>query len=240
MNPTLNFRMSSGLFDVMTTGLEVREVAGVPLTRIQQVRLTGANRLLKAILDYVITLAILPGIAPLMIVIALAIKWDSPGSAWHKRRVLGLNGRHFHAYKFRTMFENGDEILAQRPELQAELEQNHKLEDDPRVTHIGRFLRRTSLDELPQLFNVLKREMSLVGPRMISPVEIEKYDQWDMNLLTVQPGITGLWQVSGRSRITYEDRVRLDMYYIRNWSLSLDITLLLRTIPAVLTSRGAY
>jgi lipopolysaccharide/colanic/teichoic acid biosynthesis glycosyltransferase len=111
---------------------------------------------------------------------------------------------------------------------------------DPRVTRMGQFLRRFSLDELPQLFNVLKREMSLVGPRMISPSEMEKYDQWDINLLTVQPGITGLWQVSGRSDVSYEQRVRLDMHYIRNWSIWLDLQLLFQTIPAVLKSRGAY
>ena len=116
----------------------------------------------------------------------------------------------------------------------------YKLKDDPRVTRVGKILRRFSLDELPQVFNVLKREMSLVGPRMISPAEMDKYGQWSINLLTVHPGITGLWQVSGRSDVSYEDRVRMDMHYIRNWSLWLDLQLLLRTIPAVLRSKGAY
>jgi lipopolysaccharide/colanic/teichoic acid biosynthesis glycosyltransferase len=138
------------------------------------------------------------------------------------------------------MHINGEEILAKRPDLLAELDRNHKLKDDPRVTRIGRLLRRTSLDELPQLFNVLRREMSLVGPRMISPQEVERYDQWGLNLLTVKPGITGLWQVSGRSDITYEQRVQLDMYYIRNWSIWLDLQLLWQTIPAVLRGTGAY
>jgi lipopolysaccharide/colanic/teichoic acid biosynthesis glycosyltransferase len=108
------------------------------------------------------------------------------------------------------------------------------------VTNIGRFLRKTSLDELPQLINVFKREMSLVGPRIITPAEVEKYEKWDLNLMTVRPGLTGLWQVSGRSDVTYEERVRLDMHYIRNWSIWLDIQLLFQTIPAVLRSRGAY
>jgi lipopolysaccharide/colanic/teichoic acid biosynthesis glycosyltransferase len=117
---------------------------------------------------------------------------------------------------------------------------NGKLKDDPRVTRVGHLLRKASLDELTQLFNVLKREMSLVGPRMISPGELEKYEQWYINLLTVRPGITGLWQVSGRSDVPYGERVRLDMHYIRNWSIWLDLQLLLRTIPAVLRRRGAY
>ena len=126
------------------------------------------------------------------------------------------------------------------PELREELAKNHKLKKDPRVTRFGAFLRKFSLDELPQLINVLKRDMSMVGPRMISPEEMSMYKQFDMNFLTVLPGITGLWQVSGRSDISYDDRVRLDMYYIRNWSLWLDLQLLYQTIPAVLKGRGAY
>jgi lipopolysaccharide/colanic/teichoic acid biosynthesis glycosyltransferase len=153
---------------------------------------------------------------------------------------MGLNGKQFYALKFRTMVLNGDEVLAQHPELKEELTRNHKLKNDPRITKIGAFLRKFSLDEIPQLFNVLKRDMSLVGPRMISPEEVSMYKQFDMNLLTVLPGMTGVWQVSGRSDVTYEERVRLDMYYIRNWSIWLDLQLLFQTIPAVLKSRGAY
>lgn len=153
---------------------------------------------------------------------------------------MGLNGKQFYALKFRTMVTNGDEILDQSPELKRELELNHKLRNDPRVTPIGAFLRKYSLDELPQLFNVLRRDMSLVGPRMIAEEEVSMYNQFAMNLLTVLPGITGLWQVSGRSDISYEERVRLDMYYVRNWSIWLDLQLLFQTIPAVLKARGAY
>ena len=153
---------------------------------------------------------------------------------------MGVNGKQFDAYKFRTMVTNGTEILADSLDLRAELAENHKLKDDPRITQLGRLLRRFSLDELPQVFNVLMREMSLVGPRMISPAEMNKYDQWGINLLTVNPGITGLWQVSGRSDVSYKDRVRMDMHYIRNWSLWLDLQLLMQTIPAVLRARGAY
>jgi lipopolysaccharide/colanic/teichoic acid biosynthesis glycosyltransferase len=153
---------------------------------------------------------------------------------------MGVNGRQFDAYKFRTMYVNGDEILEVHPDLKAELALNHKLKDDPRITRVGQILRKYSLDELPQLLNVLKRDMSLVGPRMISPAEMDKYNQWGINLLTVKPGITGLWQVSGRSDVSYEERVRLDMYYIRNWTIWLDAQLLLETFPAVWNGRGAY
>jgi exopolysaccharide biosynthesis polyprenyl glycosylphosphotransferase len=236
----LNLRLSSGLFEVITTGLQVTELASVPLVRVNKARLTGMDNILKFILDYAITIPGLVIISPLLLLIAILIKLDSPGPIIYRRRVMGVNGVQFDAYKFRTMTPNGDEILERHPELKAELEENHKLVEDPRVTRVGQFLRKKSLDELPQLFNVLKREMSLVGPRMISPLEMKKYDQWDMNLLTVRPGITGLWQVSGRSDVTYAERVRLDMYYIRNWSIWLDIELLLQTIPAVLKSRGAY
>lgn len=153
---------------------------------------------------------------------------------------MGINGKQFNALKFRTMVVNGEDVLNAQPALKEELARNHKLKYDPRITRIGSFLRRFSLDELPQLFNVLGRDMSLVGPRMISPEEMAMYKQFDMNLLTVHPGITGLWQVSGRSDISYDERVRLDMYYIRNWSIWLDLQLLFQTIPAVLKGRGAY
>jgi exopolysaccharide biosynthesis polyprenyl glycosylphosphotransferase len=236
----VNLRLSSGLFEVITTGLQVTELASVPLVRVNRARLTGIDNVLKLILDYSITIPGLIIISPLLLFIAILIKLDSPGPIIYRRRVMGVNGVQFDAYKFRTMNPNGDEILERHPELKAELEENHKLVEDPRITRVGQFLRKTSLDELPQLFNVLKREMSLVGPRMISPLEMKKYDKWDMNLLTVRPGITGLWQVSGRSDVTYAERVRMDMYYIRNWSIWLDLELLLQTIPAVLRGRGAY
>jgi lipopolysaccharide/colanic/teichoic acid biosynthesis glycosyltransferase len=135
---------------------------------------------------------------------------------------------------------NGDEILARYPKLQEALARHHKLQNDPRVTRVGHFLRQSSLDELPQLVNILLRQMSLVGPRIITTAEVEKYDQWNMNLLTVYPGISGLWQVSGRSDLTYEERVRLDMLYVRNWTIWMDLQILLQTIPAVLRRRGAY
>lgn len=236
----LNLRLSSGLFELITTGLQVKELAYVPLVQVNTVRLTGVNRVLKLMIDYGFALAALLIAAPVMLVLAILVRLDSPGPIVYRRRVMGLNGRQFDAFKFRTMVTNGDELLEQYPELQQELAETHKLKDDPRVTRIGRFIRKFSLDELPQLINVFKRDMSLVGPRMISPPEMEMYRQWGMNLLTVRPGITGLWQVSGRSDLSYEDRVRLDMQYIRNWSFWLDLQILFQTLPAVIRSRGAY
>ncbi|GAB4579940.1 MAG: sugar transferase [Anaerolineales bacterium] len=236
----VNVRLSSGLYEIITTGLSVQEIGSVPMFSINQVRLTGVDVFLKAMLDYFITIPGLLLISPFFLFLIIAIKLDSPGPAIYRRRVMGVNGEQFDAYKFRTMYVNGDEILARHPELKAELEQNHKLKDDPRITKIGHFLRKTSLDELPQLINVLKRDMSLVGPRIIAPEEMKKYSKWDINLLTVHPGITGLWQVSGRSDLSYKERVNLDMYYIRNWSIWLDLQILFQTIPVVLKGTGAY
>lgn len=236
----VNIRMSSGLYEILTTSLTVNEIAYVPLVYVNKVRLTGIDTIMKLILDYILAIASLIVLSPFLLMIAFLVKISSPGPILHKRLVMGLNGKQFRAFKFRTMVTNGDEILEEHPELKKELAKNHKLKKDPRITRIGAFLRKFSLDELPQLLNVLKREMSLVGPRMISPEEVSMYKQFDMNLLTVLPGITGLWQVSGRSDITYDERVRLDMYYVRNWSIWLDLQLLYQTIPAVLKGRGAY
>jgi len=236
----LRVRLSSGLYEAITTGLTIKNISYVPLVTVDPVRLKGADRILKNLLDYGL---VIPGLVPislLLILIAIAVKLDSPGPVIYRRRVMGVRGKQFDAFKFRTMYQNGDQILAQHPEVQAELAANHKLKDDPRITRIGKILRKLSLDELPQLINVLRGEMSLVGPRMISPVEIEKYEHWDINLLTIRPGITGLWQVSGRSDISYTERVNLDMHYIRNWSIWLDLHILFQTIPAVIRGRGAY
>ncbi len=236
----VNLRLSSGLFEVITTGLEVKEMASVPLLRINQVRLTGADRTLKTALDIFLAVGFLALTMPLQIAIAIAIKLDSPGNVFYRRRVMGLNGTVFDAYKFRTMHANGDAIIEAHPELKSELEMSRKLKDDPRVTRVGRFLRKHSLDELPQFLNVLMRQMSVVGPRMITQDELAMYEQWDINLLTVPPGITGLWQVSGRSDISYRDRVQLDMRYIRNWSIWLDLYILMRTTVVVIKGKGAY
>jgi len=198
------------------------------------------NRLLKALMDYLLVIPGLLLISPLLLLISFLIKLDSPGPIIHRRRVLGRDGKEFDAFKFRTMFVNGEEILDQHPSLRSELNQNYKLKRDPRVTAVGRVLRKYSLDELPQLLNVLNQDMSLIGPRIITPDELIKYGRWGKALMSVMPGLTGWWQVNGRSDTSYDERVNLDMEYIHNWSILLDIKILLLTIPAVLKGDGAY
>jgi len=239
-HPQVNLRLSSGLYELLATGTEVREVMGVPLLYWRRLRLSPLEQFLKAAMDYTLAAAALILLTPLLLLIALAVKLDSPGPVFYRRRVVGLGGKLFDAFKFRTMVVHAEAILEQNPVLKQAFEQNYKLRDDPRVTRVGRFLRRWSLDELPQLLNVLRGEMSLVGPRMLTPEEISRYGRWALNLLTVKPGITGLWQVSGRADLPYSERVRLDLFYIRNYSLWLDLAILAQTIPAVIRKRGAY
>lgn len=239
-SPDVELRLSAGLFEIFTTGVHVREIGSVPVLSMKKFRLNGVETAIKTLTDYGLTLLGIILLSPLFLAIALLIRRDSPGPIFYRRRVLGRGDKLFDAFKFRTMYTDGDAILAEHPELEQELHKNHKLKVDPRITPIGHVLRRYSLDELPQLFNVLRGEMSLVGPRMITPAEVDMYGKWRMNLMSVKPGLTGLWQVSGRSDINYQERVRLDMYYIRNYTIWLDLQILLETIPAVLRGRGAY
>jgi exopolysaccharide biosynthesis polyprenyl glycosylphosphotransferase len=236
----MEIRLSSGLFEILTTGITVQEISCVPLMTPQKVRIRGVDAALKAMLDYPAAFLGLIFLTPTLLALALAIKLDSKGPVLHRRRVLGRNGKTFDAFKFRTMVTNADEILNNNPELREAFEKGFKLKTDPRVTKVGRILRRASLDELPQLLNVLRGEMSLVGPRMIVPEEAPKYGQWQLNLLTVKPGITGPWQAYGRADILYEERVRLSMQYIRNYSIWLDLEILINTFMAVVKGSGAY
>jgi len=183
-------------------------------------------------------------IMPFFLVIALLVKISSPGPVFYGHKRLGTNGKHFTAYKFRSMVMDAHERLQRlfesNPEIKKEWEKNHKLQNDPRVTVIGKFLRRTSLDELPQLLNILKGEMSLVGPRPIVDEEVSKYGE-DFNwIFSVKPGLTGMWQVSGRSETDYAARVLYDTYYLQSWSVWLDIWIIFMTFGAVLRGKGAY
>jgi lipopolysaccharide/colanic/teichoic acid biosynthesis glycosyltransferase len=196
--------------------------------------------LCKEALDRITAVALLLFLAPLLLVLAAAVATTSSGPVFFRRRVVGRHGIEFDAFKFRTMVVDADAILHAQPELHSQFAANMKLRDDPRLTRIGAFLRRTSLDELPQLINVAAGSMSLVGPRMIAPDETTKFGELLPQRLAVKPGITGLWQVSGRQELAYDDRIRLDLHYIDNWSLWLDLEILARTIPAVLSMRGAY
>jgi exopolysaccharide biosynthesis polyprenyl glycosylphosphotransferase len=237
----VELRLSSGLYELLTTRVAVRTFGTVPLMSIQKSRLDRGEAVVKTLLEGSLAALGVLVTLPLMLAIAAVIKVDSRGPVIHRRRVLGVSQRQFDAFKFRTMYLDGEARLRERPEAVRALRANHKLKDDPRVTRVGRWLRKFSLDELPQLFNVLAGQMSLVGPRMITPEEAEKYGRHRLNLLTVKPGITGLWQVSGRSDLSYEERVRIDMYYVRNYSIWMDLQILfVETLPAVLKGRGAY
>lgn len=201
------------------------------------------SRLIKRSFDVVVSATALLALSPVMLWAAFRVTHDG-GPAFFGHPRIGRNGRIFKCLKFRSMIINSQEVLAQHlaanPEARAEWEADHKLKNDPRVTKFGDFLRRSSLDELPQLINVLKGDMSLVGPRPIVTAEIEKYEGDIAHYYRVRPGITGLWQVSGRNDVTYEQRVRMDSWYVRNWSLWHDVAILAKTIPALLKRSGAY
>jgi Undecaprenyl-phosphate galactose phosphotransferase WbaP len=236
--------LSSGMYEILTTGVQIQDVGSVPMVSVNRVRLTGINIVLKALIDYIGAFVGLVLLSPYFLFIAIIMKLTDPGPIFYRRRVVGVGGKEFDAFKFRTMVVNSkevlEELLARDPKAREEYNKYYKLKDDPRITKIGAFLRKTSVDELPQLVNVLRGEMSIVGPRMITMEEVEKYGKWGLNLHTVKPGITGLWQVTGRSELTYEERVRLDMNYIRNYSIWIDLQIVIQTIPAVLMSKGAY
>jgi lipopolysaccharide/colanic/teichoic acid biosynthesis glycosyltransferase len=176
---------------------------------------------------------------PVFVLLALLVRFDNGTPIFYRRRVVGKNGE-FDAFKFRSMKRNADEVLKRDPVLRAEFEQNFKLKEDPRLTKVGMILRKHSLDELPQLFNVLVGQMSLVGPRMITAPELEKYGPFKELLLSVRPGITGYWQVNGRQEVAYQERVAMDVQYIENWSLWLDLKILFLTPWKVIKREGAY
>jgi len=183
-------------------------------------------------------------ILPILLIIALLIKLNSPGPVLYKQKRLGRNGVYFNAYKFRTMSLDAEqklqELLDSNPQLKKEWEENHKLQNDPRITKLGKFLRRTSIDEFPQLINILKGEMSVVGPRPIVDKEIEKYGEDYNRVFSIKPGLTGLWQVSGRSDANYLDRVAYDVYYLQSWSVWLDLWIIFKTFGVVIIGKGAY
>ncbi len=230
--------------DISSGRARHQQFEGLAGVQVQQNLMLPFPRFTKRILD--LTASLVGGflLLPLFFYIAVAVKLSSRGPILYGHDRIGRDGRHFKAWKFRTMFQNSNDLLEyyleQHPELRAEWEKDHKLRYDPRVTRIGRFIRKTSLDELPQIWNVIRGDMSLVGPRPIVTAEIEKYGPYYGLYTMVTPGITGVWQVSGRNNTTYEERVQLDSYYVRNWSPWLDLYLLLRTIRIVLFADGAY
>ncbi|MCG2721632.1 MAG: undecaprenyl-phosphate galactose phosphotransferase WbaP [Thermodesulfovibrionales bacterium] len=205
---------------------------------------SAANRLIKRLFDISLCVVSLPLLLPVTAIIGLIIRLETPGQALYSHDRIGRNGRIFRCYKFRTMHRDAEEklkeLLDRNEEIRVEWEHTWKLKDDPRITKVGRFLRTTSLDELPQIFNVLKGEMSLVGPRPYLPREKEDLQENMQVICSAKPGITGLWQVSGRSNTSYKHRLKLDAWYVMNWSLWLDIVILFKTVKVVLKAEGAY
>jgi len=193
----------------------------------------------KRLLDIVLSILGIVFLAPVFLCIALSIKIDDGGPVLHFREIIGKHGKRFYALKFRTMITDADTYLAKHPELMQKFKQNMKLSQDPRITRTGRFLRKTSLDELPQLLNVLVGQMSLVGPRMIHPSELARYGEYGQKRLSVKPGITGLWQISGRQHISYDERVQLDMRYIDTRSFIVDLVILVKTLKVFIVHTGA-
>ena len=234
------------LIGIPMGGIEVESLFNerLMLLRVRNNLARPFNIFLKTVFDYVLTFFGTIAISPILLVIAIWIYKDSPGSVIFKHTRIGKDGKPFPCYKFRSMCvdakEKLEELLANDEEARAEWERDFKLKNDPRITKSGAFLRKTSLDELPQIFNVLRGEMSLVGPRPIIQEELVRYGEHTADYLMIKPGITGMWQVSGRSDIDYEERVMLDSWYVRNWSVWLDIMLLWRTFDVVIRRKGAY
>lgn len=226
--------------DVSAERLQVRPIAGLPLVHVEHPRSEAASRWGKRLFDLFGSALLILLTSPIMLAVALAVKLNDGGPVFFRQVRVGRDGKHFRCFKFRSMVVDAEKLLAQlrcRNESDGIL---FKMAKDPRITRVGHFIRRFSLDELPQFFNVFRGEMSLVGPRPALPSEVEQYEDHVRRRLDVRPGITGLWQVSGRSDLSWEETVRLDLYYVDNWSMMQDTLILLRTARAVAASAGAY
>ena len=232
--------LSVGLPAVAATRVSVDAIDGLAVLQVSTHRLSRGQTLIKRSVDMVGAAALLLIGAPIALGTALAIRLTSGAGVIYSQVRVGEAGRPFRFYKFRTMVHGADEMVIDLRERNQADGHLFKLFDDPRVTSVGRFLRRYGLDELPQLWNVLKGDMSLVGPRPPLPEETERYDEWIRGRLRVKPGITGLWQVNGRHALSWDDYVHYDLFYVENWSLSMDVSVILRTLPALISHRGAY
>jgi exopolysaccharide biosynthesis polyprenyl glycosylphosphotransferase len=236
----LRLLVAPGVVEVAGSRLHVHPFEGLPLLAVEQPRFSGGARLVKGLGDRALALAALVALTPIFVLIALGVSLTSPGPVFYRQERIGINGRRFTMLKFRSMVVDAEQRLTA---LQAQNESDgllFKMRTDPRVTPLGKWLRRFSLDELPQLINVLNGTMSLVGPRPPLPREVAGYDSAVSRRLLVKPGLTGLWQISGRSDLPWDEAVRLDLRYVENWSLALDAQIMWKTARAVLTSSGAY
>lgn len=235
----VDVRLVPDIFQLNLRQVQFENLDGIPLLGINGVKkLRGTSRVIKRILDVVLVLLLLPIWGLIYLLVALAIKLDDGGNIIYRAKRVGENGREFEMLKFRSMVEGADQ---QRADVFEGLDPKHpKLIDDPRITKVGKFIRRLSIDEIPNFINVLKGEMSIVGPRPPIPDEVAKYETWHLQRLQTIPGITGLWQVSGRSEVPFDEMVLMDIYYIENWSVRFDLQIMLMTIPKVLLRSGAY
>ena len=236
----LPLRVVPGALALMRSRPILSESMGLPLLEVRYPRLDNTQRALKRALDVAVSLSGLVLLSPLFLAVALAIRLDSPGPIFFRQKRVGADGKVFICYMFRSMYEGAER---QQEELEALNEAQgavFKIKEDPRITPVGRFLRRWSIDELPQLMNVLKGEMSLVGPRPLPIRDFQLIKEAHKRRLGAIPGMTGYWQISGRSKLSFEEMVRLDLYYIENWSLSFDVKIILQTLGVVLRREGAY
>ncbi|AWT56803.1 sugar transferase [Mycolicibacterium smegmatis] len=232
--------VSTGAMDVALSRLVMQPIAGIPLLHIEKPLYRNAKRIQKYLFDMCFALAVLVLTVPLLVITAVAIKVTSSGPVFYASERIGVDGKLFSMLKFRTMVENADQLLDDLRELNESDGLLFKIHDDPRVTRIGKILRRFSIDEIPQFINVVRGEMSVVGPRPPLRSEVEEYDCEILRRLLVKPGVTGLWQVSGRSDLTWEQAVRLDLSYVDNWSMMSDVLIVAKTFGAVLRKDGAY
>ena len=233
-------RVVPDLFEMVSVRAQVEDFWGIPLIGLRDPIITGFDRAFKRAFDLLISSVLLLLLGPVMLLIALAVKLDSTGPALFKQRRVGENGRLFWMYKFRTMVDGADRLVPKLEEEGVYANGVYKVKEDPRVTRVGRVLRRMSADELPQLFNVLKGEMSLVGPRPEQPWIVDRYEPWQRKRLSVMPGMTGWWQVNGRSDRPMFLNTEYDLYYIQNYSPILDLVILWKTIWVVLKGKGAF
>jgi exopolysaccharide biosynthesis polyprenyl glycosylphosphotransferase len=234
-------RVVPDLFQLTLSQVRAENLEGIPLLGLKaSAGIHQSGRIAKRVIDLAIVVVGSPLILLLSTIIGIAIRLDSPGPILYVQRRVGMGGREFRMIKFRSMVQNADKMHADLIRQTGADPKRPKWENDPRITRVGRWLRRTSLDELPNCINVIRGEMSIVGPRPPVPSEVELYEPWQRQRLNTQPGITGLWQVSGRSKVPFEEQCLLDIYYIENWSIGLDIQILLRTVPNVLLGNGAY